>query len=79
MFLTPETARCLLDGDPNVVALLLKEELVPGVGVEPKATLKIRKLLLLLSEKKAKNCELALARYTAGTRIPESPIRVNRQ
>jgi inorganic pyrophosphatase len=35
MLLAPETARCLLDGDPIVVALLLKEELVPGVGVEP--------------------------------------------
>jgi hypothetical protein len=52
---------------------------VPGVGVGLKATLKIRKLLVLLNEKKAKNSEFALVRYTAGTRVPESPIRVNRQ
>jgi hypothetical protein len=53
--------------------------MVPGVGVGLKATQKIRKLLLLLNEKKAKNSEFSLAGYTPGTRMPESPIRVNRQ
>jgi hypothetical protein len=53
--------------------------MVPGVGVGLKTTLKIRKLLLLLNEKKAKNSEFAPAGYTAGARIPDSPIRVNRK
>jgi hypothetical protein len=39
------------------------------VGIGLRATLKIRKLLVLLNEKKAKNREFAAVRYTAGTRI----------
>src|SRR5713101_5028374 len=39
-----------------------------AVGIEPKATLKARKLLILLNEKDAKNAESAQVRYTPGTR-----------
>jgi hypothetical protein len=38
------------------------------VGIEPKTTLKARKLLILLNAKNAKNTESAQLRYTAGTR-----------
>jgi hypothetical protein len=38
------------------------------VGIELKATLKTRKLLILLNEKNAKNTGFAQVRYTAGTR-----------
>jgi len=38
------------------------------VGIELKATLKVRKLLILLNEKNAKNIEFAQPRYTGGTR-----------
>ncbi len=37
------------------------------MGIELKAMLKIRKLLVLLNEKKAKNREFAVFKYTAGT------------
>jgi hypothetical protein len=46
-----------------------EEMLEARVGIELKATLKIRKLLVILNEKKAKNREFAVVRYTAGTRI----------
>src|SRR6266849_5123463 len=39
-----------------------------AVGIELKATLKTRKLLILLNEKNAKNTGFAQLRYTAGTR-----------
>jgi hypothetical protein len=42
--------------------------LVGAVGIELKATLKTRKLLIPLNEKNAKNSEFAQVRYTAGTR-----------
>jgi hypothetical protein len=38
------------------------------VGIELKATLKTRKLLILLNAKNAKNIGFAQPRYTAGTR-----------
>jgi hypothetical protein len=38
------------------------------VGIELKATLKQRKLLIPLNAKNAKNSEVAEVRYTAGTR-----------
>jgi len=41
--------------------------LVRAVGIEPKATLKIRKLLILLNAKNAKNTEFAQPRCTRGT------------
>src|SRR5713226_2022904 len=45
-----------------------KGRLVGAVGIELKATLKTRKLLILLNEKNAKNIGFAQVRYTAGTR-----------
>ncbi len=50
------------------------------MGIELKATLKTRKLLILLNVKNAKNSEYAEVRYTAGTRTGknralDSPIR----
>jgi hypothetical protein len=42
--------------------------LVGAVGIELKATLKTRKLLILLNVKNAKNSQYAEVRYTAGTR-----------
>ncbi len=42
--------------------------LAEAVGIELKATLKMRKLLILLNEKNAKNTEFTRVRYTAGTR-----------
>jgi len=38
-----------------------------AVGIELKATLKTRKLLILLNEKNAKNTGFAEVRYTGGT------------
>jgi hypothetical protein len=46
-----------------------EEILEARVGIGLRATLKIRKLLVLLNEKKAKNREFAVVRCTAGTRI----------
>lgn len=43
-------------------------KLVGTVGIELKATLKTRKLLILLNAKNARNSECAEVRYTAGTR-----------
>ena len=40
------------------------------MGIEPKMTLKMRKLLILLNAKIAKNTESVQAGYTAGTRQP---------
>src|SRR5713101_4660491 len=45
-----------------------KEMLVGAVGIELKATLKARKLLIPLNAKNAKNTECAQVRYAAGTR-----------
>jgi hypothetical protein len=42
--------------------------MVGAVGIELKATLKARKLLILLNVKNDKNSEFAQVRYTAGTR-----------
>ncbi len=42
--------------------------MVGAVGIELKAALKIRKLLILLNAKNAKNTGFAQVRYTAGTR-----------
>ena len=42
--------------------------LVGAVGIELRATLKKRKLLILLNEKNDKNTGLAQLRYTPGTR-----------
>ena len=42
--------------------------LVGAVGIELKATLKARKLLIPLNAKDVKNGEYARVRYTAGTR-----------
>jgi hypothetical protein len=42
--------------------------LVGAVGIELKATLKARKLLILLNAKNAKNIIFAQVRYTPGTR-----------
>ena len=49
----------------------MKEMLVGAVGIELRATLKTRKLLIPLSEKNAKITEFAQVRYTAGTRNAE--------
>ena len=42
--------------------------MVGAVGIELKATLKARKLLILLNEKNDKNTEFTQLRYTPGTR-----------
>ena len=42
--------------------------MVVAVGIGLKATLKIRKLLILLDAKNAKNTGFAQLRYTPGTR-----------
>jgi len=52
------------------VAPTLKPSTVP-VGIELKAMLKARKLLIPLSPKNDKNIEFAQARYTRGTRPPK--------
>jgi hypothetical protein len=46
--------------------------LVGVVGIELKAALKTRKLLILLNGKNAKNTGFAQPRYTRGTRKPEN-------
>lgn len=51
--------------------------LVPGVGVEPKATLKTGKLLILLNGKNAKNTGFAQAGYTRGTRERQEVLSSN--
>jgi hypothetical protein len=49
--------------------LFKKKRLVGGaVGIELKATLKARKLLISLNAKNEKNSKFAQARYTPGTR-----------
>src|SRR5439155_12557552 len=50
--------------------LFMKEMLVGAVGIELKATLKRRKLVIPLNEKNAKSTGFAQARYTVGTRTP---------
>jgi hypothetical protein len=47
---------------------IFKSGLVGAVGIELKATLKIRNLLILLNGKNAKNTGFAQPRYTPGTR-----------
>ena len=47
--------------------------LVGAVGIELKATLKARKLLIPLNAKNTKNTKVAQVRYTAGTRRCASP------
>ncbi len=42
--------------------------MVGAVGIELKATLKTRKLLIPLNEKNTKNTEFTQVRYTPGTR-----------
>ena len=44
--------------------------LVGAVGIELKATLKARNLLIPLNAKNAKNTRFAQVRYTRGTRTP---------
>lgn len=52
--------------------------LVGAVGIGLKATLKIRKLLILLNAKNAKNIGFAQPRYTPGTRtLLEVPRHLN--
>ncbi len=46
----------------------MNEMLVGAVGIELKATLKARKLLILLNAKNAKNIIFAQVRDTPGTR-----------
>ncbi len=58
-------------------SLFTKEMLVGAVGIELKATLKTRKLLILLNEKNAKNTGFAQVRYTAGPRGVNSWRRTN--
>jgi hypothetical protein len=43
--------------------------MVGAMGIELKATLNRRNLLILLNEKNAKNTRFAEVRYTPGTRI----------
>ncbi len=52
---------------------------IGAVGIGLKATLKIRKLLILLNERSAKNTGFAQVRYTRGTRrrIDVSSIRLS--
>src|SRR5256885_213947 len=45
-----------------------RERLVGAVGIELRATLRARKLLILINEETVKNCEFAQVRYTPGTR-----------
>jgi hypothetical protein len=53
---------------PHAMEVWFKRRLVGAVGIELKATLKTRKLLILLNAKNAKNAEVAQVKYTAGTR-----------
>jgi hypothetical protein len=55
-----------------ILHISLLRRLVGAVGIELKATLKTRKLLILLNEKNAKNVIFAQARYTPGTRISKA-------
>ena len=48
--------------------VMLMRKLVGAVGIGLKPTLKIRKLLILLNAKNAKNTGFAQPRYTPGTR-----------
>lgn len=52
----------------EIYPLESKGVLVGAVGIELKATLKARKLLIPLNEKNGKNTEFTQVRYTAGTR-----------
>ncbi len=55
----------------------MKEMLVGAVGIELKAMLKTRKLLIPLNEKNDKNTEFTQVRYTPGTRSVNSLRRKN--
>ena len=59
-------------GHAGLTYLGWRVSMVGAVGIELKATLKTRKLLILLNEKNAKNGEYARVRYTAGTRTGTS-------
>jgi hypothetical protein len=54
----------LIPGKP----FIFHEMLIGAVGIELKATLKARKLLILLNGKNGKNTEFTQVGYTAGTR-----------
>jgi len=54
-----------------VIGIEESVELVGAGGIELKATLKTRKLLIPLNVKNAKNTEVAQMRYTPGTRQGE--------
>jgi hypothetical protein len=50
--------------------------LVGAVGIELKATLKARKLLIPLKAENVKNSEFAQRRYAPGTREPPDKARL---
>jgi hypothetical protein len=53
----------------NRLSVFRKTILVGAVGIELKATLKARKLLIPLDAKNAKSREFAQVRYTPGSRL----------
>jgi hypothetical protein len=57
-------------------SLLMKEMLVGAVGIELKAMLKTRKLLILVNDKNSKNTRFAEMRYTLGTRATQQQKEV---
>jgi hypothetical protein len=48
------------------------------VGIELETTLRIRKLMLLLNEKGAKNTQFAQPRLHAGTRIADTELKLSK-
>jgi len=50
--------------------------MVGAVGIELKATLKARKLLILLNAENDRNSEFAQLRYTPGTRRLQNKAKV---
>lgn len=66
--LDPQLGTSLILGTSDVKKPAISKVFVGAVGIELKATLKIRKLLILLNEKNAKNTEFTQLRYTPGTR-----------
>jgi hypothetical protein len=55
--------------DKSLSCCWKKGWLVGAVGIELKATLKTRKLLIQINAKNAKNVEFTQVRYTAGTGV----------
>jgi hypothetical protein len=53
--------------------------MVGAVGIELKAALKTRKLLILLNEKNAKNTGIAQLRYTPGTLAQNPNLRFSQK